>query len=153
MAIAPEPSMRDTGLKHAVLFEDRFVLVSRRNHPAFVGGDILAAYTELPHVLFGFRDPGVDELLEEGLRDCDVRLRVPSFQLVADLVAATDMISIFPSRYARSLSHVLEAHQLPVYFAGYKVGLYWDRRTEDDPGLSWLRDQLIQIASANYPRE
>ncbi len=153
LAVAPEPSMRDAGLKHAVLFDEHFVLVSRRNHPAFVSGDILAAYTELPHVLLGFRDPGVDELLEEGLRDCDVRVRVPGFQLVADLVASTDMISIFPSQYARSLSHVLDAHQLPVDFASYKVGLYWDRRTEDDAGLTWLRHQLVQIASANYPSE
>jgi DNA-binding transcriptional LysR family regulator len=73
--------------------------------------------------------------------------------LVADLVAGTDMISIFPSRYARSLSQVLDAHPLPVDFASYKVSLYWDRRTEDDAGLAWLRQQIVQIASANYLSE
>jgi DNA-binding transcriptional LysR family regulator len=138
------------GLESALLFEEHFLLVARKGHPAFADGNVLEAFWSMPHVFFGYRDPGVESLLDgtrvaDGRR-CFVQLRTPSFNQAADVLAHTDMVSVFPSRLARHFSALLDSYDMPVPIDGYRTCLYWDRRTDDDPGLRWLREQIGLVA-------
>ncbi len=151
LACAPQPSM-PTGLPSLVLFEEHFVLVARKGHPGFTEGDAAEAFFKWPHVFFGYRDPGVHSALDasqspQGRRRF-VQLLIPSFDQAADVVEHSDMISVIPARLARRFSDRLDSHALPVAVDGYRCCLYWDSSTEDDPGLRWLRNQLVEIAQA-----
>ncbi|MBX3608870.1 MAG: LysR family transcriptional regulator [Hydrogenophaga sp.] len=152
LGCAPEPSIAP-GLHSAVLFEEHFVLVTRQDHPGFrTGVDALESFCGYPHVFFGFRDPRVESALDQSVsrlgRRCFVQLSMPSFDQAADVIARSDMISVFPARLARLFANRLQTLPLPVHIEGYRSCLYWDRGTEDDPGLRWLRDEILQAARA-----
>ena len=152
LGCAPEPSMR-SGLNSAVLFEEHFVLVTRKGHPGFTGSeDPLEAFCQWPHVFFGFRYPNIESVLEDSVarhgRHCLVRLSMPSFDQAADVISRSDMISVFPARLARLFGDRLQTLPLPVHLEGYRSCLYWDRGTEEDPGLRWLREEIRQVAHA-----
>jgi DNA-binding transcriptional LysR family regulator len=149
LACAPLPSM-PAGLPSALLFEEHFVLVARKGHPKLLQGDVFEAFCSSPHVFFGYRDPSFQSALDASLdsqgRRCFVQLRMPSFDQAADVVMHTDMVSVFPSRLARCFADRLDSFPLPVAIDAYQSRLYWDRSTTDDPGLCWLREQILQVA-------
>jgi DNA-binding transcriptional LysR family regulator len=152
LGCAPEPSMR-SGLNSAVLFEEHFVLVTRKGHPGFTGTeDPVEAFCKWPHVFFGFRYPNLESVLEDSVArhglHCLVRLSMPSFDQAADVVSRSDMISVFPARLAHVFNDRLQSLPLPVHLEGYRSCLYWDRGTEDDLGLRWLREEIVRVAHA-----
>lgn len=150
LGCAPEPSM-SPGLCSAVLFEEHFVLITRKDHPGFRGDrDALASFCEWPHVFFGYRYSDIESSLQRRVaehgRRVFVQLSLPSFDQAAEVIARSDMISVFPARLAGLLGHRLQVLPLPVPIDGYRSCLYWDRSTEDDPGLRWLRDEIQAVA-------
>lgn len=150
LGCAPEPSM-PAGLKSVVLFEEHFVLVARKGHPGYTGGvDPMEAFCRWPHVFFGYRYPEFVHAVEDSVAQhghhCFVQLLMQSFGQAADVVSRSDMISVFPARLARLFGDRLQVLPLPVHLNNYRSCLYWDRGTDDDPGLRWLRGEIQQVA-------
>ena len=75
-----------------------------------------------------------------------MRLAVPHFLMVPEIVARSDMISALPERLARGYAKKLRIFEPPLDLESFSVGEIWHDRTERDPAQQWLRDVLLELA-------
>jgi DNA-binding transcriptional LysR family regulator len=142
-AFAP-PSVRSRPL-----FVERFVCVARKGHPGVGERLTLDDYCTLDHVLVSpsggaFSAPADDALAALGRRR-HVRLSVPHFLLVPEILTRSDMIAMLPERLARGYGDRFRVFELPFELAPFSVVAIWHERTHRDPALAWLRQSLADL--------
>jgi len=138
------------GLRFAPLYDDAFVSLLRRGHPAAEDWT-LPRFVALDHVLVTVLRDGrgaLDEVLaREGLSR-RVALRLPHFYAAMAVVARTDMVVTLPRslahRYAEPLG--LVALKPPVERAPFTVGMIWPDSLDAEPGMNWLRRLVTEEA-------
>lgn len=133
------------------LYAERFVVVARREHPRLKRELSLEDFCALDHVLVARRGRSfagaiqIDEALAAmGMRR-SVRLSVPHFMLVPELVARSDMIGVLPERLARNYSIRLQYFDLPVEIPHLTISAVWHERTHRNPAQAWLRQTLAEL--------
>ena len=138
----------------AVLFEDDFSCVVW-NDNELVGSQLdLETFLACDHVgtmLGTTRIPHLqDEAFERNGLTPHVAVWAPNFTSVAETLVGTNMIGTMHSRGARLAATRLPLRLLPppVPFRPFTEMLQWHRRSEHDPGILWLRDQFVAVASA-----
>jgi DNA-binding transcriptional LysR family regulator len=144
-AFAP-PSVRSRPL-----FVERFVCVVRKGHPRVGERLTLDDYCALDHVLVSpsggaFSAPADDALAAIG-RSRHVRLSVPHFLLVPEILTRSDMIGVLPERLARGYGDRFRVFDLPFELAPFSVVAVWHERTHRDPALAWLRQSIADLMS------
>lgn len=135
------------------LFEDEYVCVVRREHPAVGRSLTLAQYAELEHVQVSVRGPPggyVDELLAaQGLSRRIVRA-VPYFMAALALVAETDYLLTLAVRFARKMASRfgLRVVQAPkaLGLEPYQVSQIWHPRNDRDAAHRFLREAVAEAA-------
>jgi DNA-binding transcriptional LysR family regulator len=135
------------------LFRDRFVCVTRKDHPALKGGLDLDTYCRLDHMLVSPRGRGpgvVDHFLEREGRKRRVALRVPHFLVAPLVVARSEMVLTLASRVACRLAEVLEMdiHEPPLKLPTFTTRMVWHARYQHDPAHRFLRTRLAEAASS-----
>ena len=138
------------GLHTRPLYTERIVAVVRRNHPG-IGAELsLDTFCSMEHLLVSVRGGGfsarIDEVLASLGRKRRVRLAVPHFLLVPEIVARSDMISALPERLARGHAKTLRILEPPLEIEGFTVGEIWHERNQREPAQQWLRDVLLDLA-------
>ncbi|MCA9670076.1 MAG: LysR family transcriptional regulator [Myxococcales bacterium] len=134
------------------LFEEHFVVVLRRGHPALRRRFDVERFAACDHVLASPRGGLggiVDRLLgERGLRRRVARV-VASFASAPQLVADSDLVTTMPRRMARLAAASLDIvlRQPPLDVPPFTVCQLWHRRSDGDAAHRWLREQ-IRVASA-----
>ena len=132
------------------LFEDRYCLVARRNHPHIRGKLTRAAYAELEHVQISvagdFRSLEIEPLGQKALPRRAVAA-VPRFLIAFAVVAESDAVAVAPARLARryARSFGLSLHALP--FALEPIRVLAVRRQHADAGVAWLTDTIAALCS------
>jgi DNA-binding transcriptional LysR family regulator len=111
----------------------------------------LDEYCALDHVLVSpsgsaFSAPADDALAAIG-RSRHVRLSVPHFLLVPEILTRSDMIAVLPERLARGYGDRFRIFDLPFELAPFSVVAVWHERTHRDPALAWLRQSLSDLMS------
>jgi DNA-binding transcriptional LysR family regulator len=151
-ALVPPVQADLAGLHHHDLFDERFVCVLRRGHPALRGAFDLARFVELEHVLVAPRGtPGgvVDSILSERGLSRRAALALPHFMVAPYVVAATDLVITLAERIARHfalhLPLVLRAPPMPLPV--FSMAVVWHARSEHDPAQRWFRDLLRRVVS------
>ncbi len=140
------------------LYAERFVLVVRRDHPT-VGDSIdLDAYCALDHVMVSAQGGGftgaIDEALALAGRKRKVKLSVPHYLLVPEVVVRTNMMAALPERLALAYADRVRAIEPPFSIRGFTIALVWHERTHRDPAQRWLRDSIVQLAAGlETPRD
>ncbi len=136
------------------LFTDSFVCVMDRAAAAGRETVSLAEYKAAEHVVFQ-PDPGhviaFDAWLREHYRfEPTVRLLLPEYALLPQAVVGTQRIATVPARLARLYASYLPVQVLMPRFPMPEVAevLQWHPARGDDPGLSWLRQLLVEFAAA-----
>ncbi|MCC6750329.1 MAG: LysR family transcriptional regulator [Deltaproteobacteria bacterium] len=139
------------GLYRQALFEERFVCVLRKGHPAARRRLTLDRFCALPHLLVAPRGaPGglVDSSLAELGRTRRVTLTVSQFLVAPHVVAHSDLAWTAPTRiakaYARLLPLVLRPVPLPL--GGFTLAQLWHERQHRDPAHLWFRARLAEVA-------
>ena len=132
------------------LYSERFVCVARRDHPS-VGEHIdLDTFCDLNHVMVSPRGGGFSSTTDEALaligRKRRVRLSVPHYLLVPEMVERSDMIAALPERLAKSHLERLRIIEPPVAIRGFTIALVWHERTHRDPAQQWLRQMVLNAA-------
>lgn len=139
------------------LFEAEFVVITRSGHPAtqqagLAPGDTLPmeTYCALGHVIFspdGALEAVGDTALRAVGRQRRVVLSLPMFGAVARTVATTDLVALFPAPLARSMAARLGLALFapPMTVPPVQNGLFWHKRSSNDPGHQWLRGALSRI--------
>lgn len=147
------PPRLPSGCLSTVLFQDRFVCLSR---PGQLGGKrrfSLRAYLAAEHVrvsLLGrMRDP-VDRLLEASGKSRRVALIVPYFSVVPFVVQESGLLATLTRRLAEPYAErfPIDLSEPPFELPDYGVRLIWHRRTDADEGARFFRGLVTDVMSA-----
>src|SRR5690606_1051323 len=89
----------------------------------------------------------IDRFVRRGIEPAIV---VPTFLMLPEVVAGTDLVAVLPSTLARIFvartSAALQLVKLPVVVPVLDVRLYWAASAHRDPGLTWLREIVARCA-------
>ncbi|MBE0627615.1 MAG: LysR family transcriptional regulator [Burkholderiales bacterium] len=139
-----------SGLHARPLYVERVVSVVRREHPGVGARLTLEEFCDLEHIRVSVPGSGFSTQIDAALaamgRKRRVRLAVPHFLLVPEIVARSDMISALPERLARGYEKKLRIFEPPLEIQGFTVGEIWHERNQLDPAQQWLRDVLLELA-------
>ena len=141
------------------LFHAEFAVIARNGHPvlhaAGVGpGDVVPMdlFCALDHVLCSpdgrFHGLGDAALASVG-RSRRVVMSVPVFEGVIQMVAASDMIALFPRDLAerRGLAVPVTVHAPPLAIPSPLLCMIWHRRQSAESAHLWLRGIVREILS------
>jgi DNA-binding transcriptional LysR family regulator len=114
---------------------------------------LLDAFCALDHVVVSPRGAAFIAQTDEGLaaigRRRKVRLAVPHFLLVPEILARTDMIAVLPERLARGYGARLAVMELPIDMAPFTIAAVWHERSHRGPPQAWLREALANLMHAD----
>ncbi|MBV1789037.1 LysR family transcriptional regulator [Marinobacterium sp. D7] len=137
------------GLRHRVLFQERYVLVGRAGHPSLKKPPTLQQFCDLEHVIVspdggGFSGVADKVLLEAGLTR-RVVLSVPHFLFVVSVVTSTDLVAMLPERLVihNPLVKIVDS---PIEIPGFEMCMLWHERSHRDPAHQWLREQIVSAS-------
>jgi DNA-binding transcriptional LysR family regulator len=133
------------------LYSERFVLIARRDHPT-VGDSIdIETYCSLDHVMVSPRGGGftgaIDEALAQAGQKRRVKLSVPHYLLVPEVVVRTNMMAALPERLALAYADRVRSIEPPFSIREFTIALVWHERTHRDPAQRWLRESIVQLAT------
>ncbi len=139
-------------LRHARLYETRYVCVMRHGHPLAQAPLTLDDFCAAHHLLVSFsgRAHGfVDQALQVLGRQRRVVLTVNQFFTASRVVAHSDLLTVLPAGFvqATGLGPALRSCDLPLSVAPVQVEMLWHLRHEATPAHRWLRAQ-VQAAAA-----
>lgn len=129
------------------LYDERFLCVLRKDHPAARRSLSLADYGALDHVLVSPGGAGefegtVDAALAVIGQARRVAVSLSSFLLVPSVIAESDMVATVPARLANRWRADFTILAPPLNVSGFSVRMGWHPRSEADPSSEWLRGAL-----------
>ncbi len=143
------PKIAPPGLHARHLFDERYVLAGRRDHPQLRAGISLDVYARLEHVVVsldggGFATP-VDDALQARGYHRQVVLSAASFLLVPEILARSDFVALLPERLVRHHGETLQSVDIAGLAEDFAVGMVWHERSHGHPGQRWLRETLAAL--------
>jgi DNA-binding transcriptional LysR family regulator len=139
-------------IRTSQLYEEHLVGVLAAGHPLARQKVTLRRLVSMPHVAVSRRGltwGALDDALDErGLRRT-VAVVVPTYTSAAHVVLTSELIGLFPARYAHQLAATSGAHVFPVDVGlpSLSISQAWHVRHDKDPAHRWLRDQLHLAAN------
>lgn len=134
------------GMRHRLLFKERYVLAGRANHPRLKRKPTLKQFCELEHVIVSPDGGGfsgvTDKVLAEAGMTRRVALSVQHFLFVISALTSTDLVAMLPERLVRD-NPALRVVAPPVDIPGYEMVMLWHERSQRDPAHQWLRDHIV----------
>lgn len=148
--VTPETAPQNLYSRH--LFDETYVCAAKAGHPDAPSGAIsLDRFCSLDHVLVslsGQRFLGVTDIALAALgKQRRVVLSVGSFLALGEILKMTDLISVIPSRLARS-DRALTVMEPPLSIPGFSKIAVWHGRTHQDPRHQWFRSLLFKSIDA-----
>jgi len=157
LAVGVPPTVSSGRILTQLLFEENFVCVLRKSHPAVQVPLTLDAFVELKHLLvspenerFGLVDA---QLAQRGLQR-RLGLTLPHMYAAPMLVAQSNMVAtlmhgvVLASGYAAELS----VQPPPLELAPVPFVLAWHRRNDAHPAQRWLRDSIAGLPGLSQKR-
>jgi DNA-binding transcriptional LysR family regulator len=144
-------------MRQRPLYNERFVCVVRADHPAAAaasGGRLpLDQFCGLDHVLVSTAGTTFTAQTDAALaaigRRRNVRLSVPHFLLVPEILTRSDMIAVLPERLARGYAARLAVMELPFDMAPFTVAAVWHERSHRGAAQAWVREALATLMLAD----
>lgn len=138
-------------LRARFLFDETYVFIARRGHPALRRSVDVGRFCALEHVIVsprggGFSTPVDDVLNEQGLQR-RVALSASTFQSVPDLVERSDLVALVPARTVASRSARLRVMAPPLPVRGFAIHMAWHDRNHGDAAQRWVRERLVEFAA------
>lgn len=148
LVIVPRGFIRTEKLIESPIYDEAFVCIARRGHPAIKGGIDRSLYAELPHVSYRADESAMSmeaRLLRLAQKDV---IKVPSFSLLPLIVEQTDAIALVQQRVANRFAQTadIETYEPPIHIAPLKVCMYWSPAHGQDRAHEWFRSHLKSIA-------
>ena len=132
-----------------VLYEDRYVFVTRHGHPQAGQPVTLDSFCATPQVFLGYGTSALEDEIDEALagsgRQRRAQIAVSSFGQIVDLLQHSDHAAVIASRVARTHGAKVLAYDLPFALPGYQMLLCCDARGGSDRGVQWLKSELLAI--------
>lgn len=131
------------------VFEERFVVVVRKDHPAARTKMSLEDYLALDHVLVSFRG-GFWGMADKALKRRRLKRRivasVPMFMTAMTTVAQSNLAATIPARLAAKHAGQfgLKIFEAPLKIDPFTISLVRHARSASDLGLDWLATKVLQ---------
>ena len=133
------------------LFRQPYVCLMREGHPlastkALTLPDFAAA-SHVRVIAAGTGHGRVDEALERQGLQRRIRLTVPHYVALGDVLGHSDLMATVPERFAQRVTgpFALTTRALPLAVDGSAIHQFWHARLHKDPGHQWLRGQVAQL--------
>ena len=139
-----------TGFFQQALFRQPYVCLMRKGHPlADLPALKLADFAAASHVRVIAEGTGhgrVDEALERQGLQRHIRLTVPHYVALGDVLGHSDLLATVPERFAQRVTQPfgLTTQVLPLAVDGSVIHQFWHARLHKDPGHQWLRGLVSQ---------
>jgi DNA-binding transcriptional LysR family regulator len=142
---------RDSALRHARLYDTRYVCVMRRGHPLASQPLTLDAYCGAHHLLTSStgRPQGyVDQALTALGRQRRVVLSVNQHFTAGQVITHSDLLTVLPLAFLPATGHEGEllVRELPFDLGAMQVSMLWHMRRDAEPAHRWLREQVMRAA-------
>jgi DNA-binding transcriptional LysR family regulator len=147
------PAFAPQELPSRRLYAERYVAAMGTRHPLARKPRLsLDDFCRFDHLLVSpaggaFEGPTDAALARLGRRR-RVRVSVPSFLLVPELLAGGELLAVVPERVLQGHEARIRSRRPPVEVPGFDVVAVWHPRMHDDPAHRWLRTRLARTASA-----
>lgn len=134
------------------IFEERFVGIARRGHPAVQQGTMsLVTFAQLPHALTTLRRDttgAIDKALNEQNLERRVAFTTPHMMVLPFAIASSDLVAALPQRIALRLANVcnLTIFELPIKTKPWMVSMLWSTLSDQDEANRWLRNAIKVIS-------
>ena len=146
------PEVAPPGLRTRHLFDERYVLIGRRDHPRLQRKISVAQFAQLEHVIVSLRGAAfvtpVDNALAALGHKRHVVLSAASFLFVPEIVAGSDFVALVPERLVRDRGDRLLLVQPPFPVEGFAVGMVWHERGHGHGGQKWVREAIVSMINA-----
>ncbi len=140
-------------LRAVPLFEDRWIAVTRADHPLASGAVDGPAYAAARHVDVqrrGLRSDEIDLAARRAGIERRIGAVVSGFATALAFARQTDLVATVPERHTLGLRRGLAAVPLPFAVAPFTVSLLWHPRMDGDLAHRWLRT-CLRKACAEVP--
>lgn len=138
------------GFFQQVLFRQPYVCLMRKNHPLATKPRLtLANFASAHHVRVIAAGTGhgrVDAALERQGLQRRIRLTVPHYVALGDVLGHSDLIATVPERFAQRVTQPfnLTTRALPLAIDNSAIHQFWHARLHKDTGHQWLRSLVAQ---------
>jgi DNA-binding transcriptional LysR family regulator len=143
------PEAAPPSLRTRHLFDERYVLICRWNHPRLRNRITVEEFAKLEHVIVSLRGGGfvtpVDDVLAALGHRRNVVLSAASFLFVAEIVAQSDFVALVPERLVHDRAHKLKLIDCPFPVEGFAVGMVWHERGHGHSGQRWVREAIASL--------
>jgi len=136
------------------LFRQPYVCLMREGHPLASKNELtLPDFAAASHVRViaagtghGRIDGALSEALERQGLQRRIRLTVPNYVALGDVLGHSDLIATVPERFAQRVTgpFALTTRALPLAVNGSAIHQFWHARLHKDPGHQWLRELVAQ---------
>jgi len=155
----PDVMALDASIHSEVLWEERSVVLARKNHPRIKDRLTLRQFAAEDHSAVFYKTEGqgfIDTLLEQKGLARRAAVIVPHFASIPFVVAESDLIATVPELTAARFAKHLKLQVLPVPIAipPFRMTMLWHERMEADLAHTWLRELIVETAlGAQAPRQ
>jgi DNA-binding transcriptional LysR family regulator len=138
------------GFFQQALFRQPYVCLMREGHPLATADALtlseFAAASHVRVIAAGTGHGRVDEALERQGLQRRIRLTVPHYVALGDVLGHSDLIATVPERFAQRVTRpfALTTRALPLAVDGSVIHQFWHARLHKDPGHQWLRALVAQ---------
>ncbi len=142
------------GFFQQALFRQPYVCLMREGHPLANAPRLeLADFAAADHVRViaagtghGRIDEAISGALEQEGLQRRIRLTVPNYVALGDVLGHSDLIATVPERFAQRVTRpfALTTRTLPMKVDGSAIHQFWHARLHKDPGHQWLRELVAQ---------
>jgi DNA-binding transcriptional LysR family regulator len=133
------------GFFQQALFKQKYVCLMRKKHPLLKKNALnTEAFVGAEHVRVLATGTGhgrVDITLNKQKIHRNIRLSVPHYVALGDVLKCSDLIATVPQRFAERILEPfdLATQELPINIDESSIHQFWHGRLHRDPGHQWLR--------------
>ncbi len=140
------PSAAPETLRMRRLFDETYVVIMRKGHPAGPDPLNLETFCELDQIIASPRGNGffgqTDIALEALGHKRRVVMGVANFLVLPEIVAASDLVAVVPRRLVVDRSEGFWITEPPLHIPAFSIAMVWHERTHLAPEHRWFRDRL-----------
>ena len=140
------PSAAPDTLRMRPLFEETYVVILRKGHPAGPDPLDLDTFCALEHVIAAPRGIGfsgqTDLALEALGHKRRVVMAVGNFLVVPEIVATSDLVAVVPRRLVEGQEARFCITEPPLHIPAFSIAMVWHERTQPAPEHQWFRERL-----------
>jgi len=144
------PEIAPSSFRTRHLFDERYVLIGRRNHPRLRRRITIEEFTRLEHVVVSLRGGDfvtpVDNTLAAFGHSRNVVLSAASFLFVPEIVSQSDFVALVPERLVQDRADKLRVVDCPFPVEGFAVGMVWHERSHGHSGQRWIREAIASLS-------